>query len=76
MPFETCREVPDVECVTVVKNKPEIECTPEPYQDCNDVAKDIPYLEPGEECEEIFFDECREVGLVRCHNYCLFYFAD
>ena len=62
VPFETCREVPDVECVTVVKNKPEIECTPEPYQDCNDVAKDIPYLEPGEECEEIFFDECREVG--------------
>ena len=73
VPFETCREVPDVECVTVVKNKPEIECTPEPYQDCNDVAKDIPYLEPGEECEEIFFDECREVGLVRCHNYCPFF---
>ena len=62
VPFEICRDVPDVECVTVVKNKPEIECTPEPYEECNDVAKDIPYLEPGEECEEIVYDECREVN--------------
>ena len=63
VPFETCHEVPDVECVTVLKNKPEIECTPEPYEECNDVAKDIPYLEPGEECEEIVFDECLEVKI-------------
>ena len=63
VPFETCHEVPDVECVTVLKNKPEIECTPEPYEECNDVAKDIPYLEPGEECEEIVFDECVEVKI-------------
>ena len=26
-----------------------------------DVAKDIPYLEPAEECEEIFYDDCIEV---------------
>ena len=26
------------------------------------MAKDIPYLEPAEECEEIFYDDCQEVG--------------
>ena len=25
------------------------------------MAKDIPYLEPAEECEEIFYDDCQEV---------------
>ena len=25
------------------------------------MAKDIPYLEPAEECEEIFYDDCVEV---------------
>ena len=30
-------------------------------QECNDVAKDIPYLEDAEECEEIFYDDCVEV---------------
>ena len=61
VPFETCREVPDVECVTVLKNKQEIECTIEPYEECTDVAQDIPYLEPEEECEEIAYLECVEV---------------
>ena len=61
MPFETCREVPDVECVTVLKNKQEIGCTIEPYEQCTDVAQDIPYLEPEEECEEIAYIECVEV---------------
>ena len=31
------------------------------FQECNDVAKDIPYLEPAEECEEIFYDDCVKV---------------
>ena len=30
-------------------------------QECNDVAKDIPYLEDAEECEEIFYDDCLEI---------------
>ena len=64
MPFETCREVPDVDCFTILKQKPEIECTPEPYEECNDVAKEIPYLEPGEECEEIVYDECVTVRFI------------
>ena len=25
------------------------------------MAKDIPYLEPAEECEEIFYDDCVEI---------------
>ena len=37
--------------------------TIEPYENCTDIAKDIPYLEPGEECEEIVFDECLEVKI-------------
>merc|ERR1712079_384739 len=39
----------------------ELECVPKPYEDCMDVAKDIPYLEPAEECEEIFYDDCIEI---------------
>ena len=27
-------------------------------QECNDVAKNIPYLEPAEDCEEIFYEDC------------------
>ena len=63
VPFETCKDVPDVECVTVLKNVPEVNCTPEPYEECNDLARDIPYLEPAEECEEIAYDDCVEVRI-------------
>ena len=69
VPSETCKDVPDVECVTVLKDVPELECTPEPYEECNDLAKDVPYLETEEECEEISFDDCVEVqffGLYFC----------
>ena len=61
MPFETCKDVPNVECVTVLKDVPEIECVPEPYTECNDIAIDIPFLEPAEECEEVTFEDCVEV---------------
>ena len=53
--------MPDVECVTVLKDVPEVECVPEPYTECNDVAIDIPFLEPAEECEEVVFEDCVEV---------------
>lgn len=33
-----------------------------------DVAKDIPYLEPAEECEEIFYDDCIEVCRLFTHT--------
>ena len=38
------------------------QCVPEPYIECNDIAVDIPFLEPAEECEEIVFDDCVEVS--------------
>jgi len=61
VPFETCRSVPDVECHTILRPVPDVECVPEPYLQCNDIAVDIPFLEPAEECEEIVFDECLEI---------------
>ena len=53
--------VPDVECVNVLKKVPELQCTPEIFEDCNEVEKKIPYLEEQEDCVEITFDECQEV---------------
>ena len=68
VPYETCKDVPNVECVTVLKDVPEVECTPEPYTECNDVAIDIPFLEPAEECEEVTFEDCVEVEALSCAN--------
>ena len=62
VPYETCKEVPDVECVTVLKDVPELECSPAPYTECTPIAIDIPFLEPAEECEEVVFEDCVEVG--------------
>ena len=62
VPYETCKDVPDVECITVLKDVPEVECVPEPYTECNDVAIDIPFLEPAEECEEVTYEDCVEVS--------------
>ena len=45
--------VPDVECVNVLKKVPELQCTPEIFEDCNEVEKKIPYLEEQEDCVEI-----------------------
>ena len=46
----------------MLRDVPEVECIPEPYTECNDIAVDIPYLEPAEECEEVTFEECVEVN--------------
>ena len=54
--------MPDVECVNVLKKVPELQCTPEVYEDCNAVEKKVPYLEPQEDCVEVTFDECQEVA--------------
>ena len=45
----------------MLKDVPEVECKPEPYTECNDIAVDIPFLEPAEECEEVVFEDCVEV---------------
>ena len=75
VPFETCRSVPDVSCHTILRPVPDVECVPEPYIECNDIAVDIPFLEPVEECEEIVFDECLEVsysvGQIVCESLIL-----
>ena len=62
IPYEVCELVPDVECVNVLKRVPELQCTPEIFEDCNDVEKKVPYLVPEEDCVEITFDECQEVN--------------
>ena len=61
VPYEVCNIVPDVDCVTVLKTVPELECTPKVYEECNDFEKKIPYLVPEDECVEVAFDECVEV---------------
>ena len=61
-PLEVCDVVPDVDCVNVLKKVPELQCTPEVYRECNDVERKVPYLEPAEDCVEVTFDECQEVG--------------
>ena len=38
------------------------ECSPSSYQDCNDIVKEVPYLSPEEQCEEVPYEECVEVG--------------
>ena len=61
IPLTVCRTVPDIDCVRVLKSVPALQCTPEAYRECNYFEQKIPYLEEGEECEEIIFDECFEV---------------
>ena len=61
IPYEVCEVVPDIECVNVLKKVPELQCTPEIFEDCNDVEKRVPYLVPEEDCVEVTFDECQEV---------------
>ena len=65
-----CELVPDVECVNVLKRVPELQCTPEIFEDCNDVEKKVPYLVPEEDCVEITFDECQEVMKWLLDIYC------
>ena len=61
VPYETCELVPSVKCHLVLKKVAELECTPVVEEECNDFAKEIPYLVGDEECEEVFFDDCFEV---------------
>ena len=65
VPYSVCRTVPDVDCVHVLKTVPELQCTPEVFRDCADYEQIVPYLEEDEECEEIIFDQCLEVSIVR-----------
>jgi len=61
VPYETCELVPSVKCHLVLKKVAELECTPVVEEECNDFAKEIPYLVGDEACEEVFFDDCFEI---------------
>ena len=65
MPYEKCKQVPSVECGVVLKQVPDLLCYPEVYEDCKDVAQEVPYIETEEKCEELVFEECAEVRLVK-----------
>jgi len=56
--YEECRKVPTVDCFLVLKTVPDLECSPEAYEDCIDVAKEVPYFEPQEECFQVPFEVC------------------
>ena len=53
-----------MDCVNVLKTVPELQCTPQVSRECNDVVKEIPYLEEEENCWEVTFDECVEVTMM------------
>jgi len=61
VPYEKCKEVPTVDCAIVLKKVPELECVPEVFEECSDVAQSVPYLVPDEECEEVAYMECVEI---------------
>ena len=73
IPYEVCEVVPDIECVNVLKKVPELQCTPEIFEDCNDVEKRVPYLVPEEDCVEVTFEECQEVTN-KCLGLRLFFY--
>jgi hypothetical protein len=61
VPYEHCREVPAVDCFFVLKTVPDVLCGPQPYQDCQDVVKEVPYLAPEETCEQVPYETCDTV---------------
>ena len=63
VPYETCELVPSVKCHLVLKKVAELQCVPDVDKECNDFAKEIPYLVQEEECEEVVYDDCFEVSL-------------
>ena len=63
MPCEKCKQVASVDCGLVLKKVPELLCFPEVFEDCKDVAQEVPYIGKEEKCEELLFDECVEVNV-------------
>ena len=61
VPYETCELVPSVKCHLELKKVAELVCTPVIDEECNDFAKEVPYLIEEEQCEEVTFDDCVEV---------------
>ena len=61
VPYEECQRVPDVKCHLELKQVGQLDCVPVVNEECEDVAKEVPYKDEEEECEEVIYDECREV---------------
>ena len=45
MAVETCHKVPSVECYFVLETVPDLECSPESYEDCDDIVKQVIIVE-------------------------------
>ena len=52
-----------MDCGLVLKKVPELLCFPEVYEDCKDVAQEVPFIGKEEKCEELLFDDCVEVKI-------------
>jgi len=61
VPQQICKDVPDVECHLELTDVQEPVCDTVPIEECNDFLKEIPYLEPEEECEDVVRLACTEV---------------
>jgi hypothetical protein len=62
---QRCEQVPSIKCHLVLEKVAGLECTPTVNEECSDFAKEIPYLVGEEECEEVVYDDCIEVMLLR-----------
>ena len=51
-----------MDCVNVLKTVPELQCTPQVSRECNDVVKEIPYMEEEERCYEVTSEQCYDVS--------------
>ena len=56
-----------MDCGLVLKKVPELLCFPEVFEDCKDVAQEVPFIGKEEKCEELLFDECVEVEIFLNH---------
>jgi hypothetical protein len=61
-----------VDCFFVLETVPDVQCSPETYEDCMDIVKEVihalgptnqptwqvPYFQPKEECQEVPYEQC------------------
>ena len=54
--------MPTLDCGLVLRSVPELDCTPLIKEECKKEANDIPFIVNEEQCEQVVYDECQEVG--------------
>ena len=62
VPYSECFPVPTLDCGLVLRSVPELDCTPLIKEECKKEANDIPFIVNEEQCEQVVYDECQEVG--------------